>query len=460
VRAFDGQGTALAVARPSPDVWNVQGHDGTVRVTYRVSGDRVDGTYLAIDRTHAHINMPAALMWAEGFEQRPATVRIEAPSGLRWKAATQLLPTIDPQQFYAANLQYLMDSPIELSDHGVRTFVVDDPASPGGRATFRVAMHHTGSNADLESFTASVRKIVRQGRQVVGEFPAFETAHYSSIPAHYTFIADYLPHATGDAMEHRNSTVLTDNLRVREAGQELLSTVAHEFFHAWNVERIRPKSLEPFRFDRENPSGELWLGEGFTSYYEHVIMRRAGLTTLAHALDRFGGILSAIVSSGAPRIRTAEQASLQAVVFDGGRPAGPEDAFLSYYTWGAGLGLALDLSLRARSGGQITLDDYMRALWRTYGKPGIGIDGLVATPYTIDEARRLLGAVAGDATFAREFFRRFIQGHDLPDFASLLAPAGIAWNGRQLVPVERRGRPLTRGQRAFRDAWLGEIPSD
>src|SRR6185295_17068842 len=114
----------------------------------------------------------------------------------------------------------------------------------------------------------------RQEGAVFGEFPEYE-------PGYYTFLADYLPYASGDGMEHRNSTVMTANGSIRTARQDLLGTVAHEFFHGWNVERIRPRSLEPFDLERANISGELWLAEGFTEYYGSLALHRAGLASLA-----------------------------------------------------------------------------------------------------------------------------------------------------------------------------------
>ena len=100
---------------------------------------------------------------------------------------------------------------------------------------------------------------MREARAVFGELPAFE-------PGHYTFLATYAQGASGDGMEHRNSTVLTASAAIAQAERQLLGTVAHEFFHAWNVERIRPRSLEPFNFDDANVSSELWVAEGFTQY--------------------------------------------------------------------------------------------------------------------------------------------------------------------------------------------------
>jgi predicted metalloprotease with PDZ domain len=191
VRVTDGAGKAVTVTRPNLHGWDVAGHDGTVRVTYKVFGDRIDGTYLAIDTTHAHVNMPAALMWARGLDRRPATVRFVSPAGAAWRVATQLFPASEPNAFTAPNLQYLMDSPSEFSAFALRTFTVADGArSP----TFRVAVHHEGSDGDLDAYARDTEKIVRAAKQVFGEYPQFENNTY-------TFIADYLPWADGDGME-------------------------------------------------------------------------------------------------------------------------------------------------------------------------------------------------------------------------------------------------------------------
>ena len=120
VRAFDASGKELSMVRPNPHQWTVPEHQGRVRVVYRVFGNRVDGTYLGIDASHAHMNMPATLMWARGFESRPARVRLEQPAGRKWRVATQLFPTQDPLIFTAPNVHYLLDSPTEFSGFGLQ----------------------------------------------------------------------------------------------------------------------------------------------------------------------------------------------------------------------------------------------------------------------------------------------------------------------------------------------------
>ncbi len=418
VTATEADGRALTVARPNPHQWDISGHAGTVRVRYRVFGDRTDGTYLSIDPEHAHINMPAALMWARGFELRPVSVNITPPPGVTWRVATQLLPGTDPFTYTAPNLQYLMDSPTEVSGLTMRTFTVND----GGRApVFRLAVHHDGNDADVDSLVRDVEKIVREQRSVFGEFPAFDGNTY-------TFIADYLPWASGDGMEHRNSTVLTSTASIRNDRGSILDTVAHEFFHSWNVERIRPRSLEPFNFEEANMSGELWLAEGFTSYYAPLSLLRAGLTSLAEFCSEVGSAVNAVLNGPGRRFRSVEAMSQFAPFTDAATSidrSNIDNTFISYYTWGEALGLALDLTLRDRTDGRVTLDDFMRALWQKHGKPGGRAVGYVDVPYTVDDLKAALGTVAGDQAFAADFFARYVQGRDVVDYRRLLARAGL-----------------------------------
>ena len=429
VRAYDGAGNALDPVRSKMARWDVASHDGTVRFSYRVFGDRVDGTYLGIDATHAHLNMPASLMWGAGLEQRPATVRFEPPQGRAWRVATQLYPSDDARTFRAPNLQYLLDSPAEFSEFAERTFSVADPADADHVPTFRVALHHEGSDAELDRYALDVERIVREMVTVFGEFPPFETGRY-------TFIADYLPTASGDAMEHRNSTVLSSQGPLRTQHRRLLGSVSHEFFHVWNVERIRPRSLEVFDFEDVNPSGELWLAEGFTNYYGALILQRAGLATLSDTLARFASAIDTVRLGPGRRFRSAVDMSRLAPFTDAASAIDRTNwgnVFISYYTWGETLGLGLDLALRARAGGlaeAVTLDDYMRLLWQRFGQPGGATPGMVDRPYTQADTRAALAEVTGDQAFADDFFDRYVEGHDVLDYAPLFERAGVVLQAR------------------------------
>ena len=450
VRITDGSGMVLPVTRPNPHQWNVTGHAGAVRVTYRIFGDRVDGTYLAIDSTHAHINMPSALIWARGLEERPVTIRFDAPAGTDWRVGAQLVPGADPWTYTAPNLQYLMDSPTEFSAFSLRTFTLADaPGSP----LVRLAVHHTGTDAELDAFAADLERMVRETQRVYGEYPAFDGNTY-------TFIADYLPWASGDGMEHRNSTILTSASSLRSNRSGLLDTAAHEFFHAWNVERIRPRSLEPFDFERANMSGELWLAEGFTSYYGPLVLRRAGLSEPGDFTDELASLISRVQMSPGRGLRSPVEMSRLAPFVDAAASidrTSASNTFMSYYVWGAAIALGLDLTLRDRTDGTVTLDQYMQALWQTHGTPGGRAPGYVDHPYTMADLKETLASVSGDARFADEFFARFIQGRDVVNYERLLARAGftlrLAAPGRafagQLRLQDGQGRPRVAGAVPF-----------
>ena len=429
VHAFGGDGRELPATRPDPYGWNVAGHGGSVTVKYKVYGDRVDGTYLAVDTTHAHINMPAAIMWAHGLDDRPATLTFEQPAGAQWQVATQLHPGSSPLEFTAPNLQYLMDSPSEFGPVSVRQFTV-------GQRTFRFSLHHTGTAAELDGFVKDLEKIVRQEGAIYGEYPDYE-------PGHYTFLADYLPYANSDGMEHRNSTVITAAGSIAASRESLLDTVAHEFFHCWNVERIRPRGIEPFDFDRANLSGELWLAEGFTQYYGSLAMQRTQLVDIASSARTFGGLIETVTQDAGRFVRSAEDMSRMAPFIDGGRAIDRTNwstTVISYYPYGGAIALALDLTLRDRTDGRLSLDDFMQAMWKKYGRPGGSREGYVDHPYTLNDAEETLASVSGDRAFAHEFFSRYIQGHDVADYARLLARAGFTLRKRS------PGR-----------AWLGDL---
>lgn len=424
-----GKGQALTATRPDLHQWDIANHDGTVVITYKVFGDRTDGTYLGIDDMHAHINIPAALMFARGWFERPARVTFKQPPGKKWKVATQLFPTSDPLVFTAPNIHYLMDSTTDFSNFMLREFTVDDGQKRAGPPpTFRVALTHDGTEAEADAFAKDVERIVRETLPIFGEFPRFE-------PNTYTFLSTYLPWANGDGMEHRNSTSLTSSGALRNPQQRagILGTVAHEFFHAWNMERLRSAGIEPFDFEQADMSDDLWLGEGFTNYFDSLIQHRAGFTTLDGFAAEIAGVINTVQLSPGRMFRSAVDMSRLAPFVDAAvsidRTAWP-NLFISYYTYGQAIGLGLDLSLRDRSNGTITGDAFMNALWAQFGRPGQKEPGKVSAPYTIDGLKESLAKLSGDRNFANDFFAKYVEGREVVDYARLLDRAGFVMRRR------------------------------
>jgi len=426
--ATDASGKLLALNRPDPYSWEVTpGADGTVQFNYTVYGDRSDGTFAGIDQQHAHLNMPAVFCYAQGMESRPAEVKFELPPN--WKVATQLKAGgADKATFTAPNLQYFMDSPTVLgSSQFLHTW------QDGGR-TFEMATYYTGTAGEVDAFVKKTQKVVREAAGVYGgEYPQFDFGRY-------TFLADYLPQATGDGMEHRNSTSLTSSQPLREEGAlHNLGTVSHEFFHAYNTERIRAQGLEPFDFQRANMSDALWFGEGFTQYYGELVLRRAGFYDDEQFFERVSSWVNARLNSPGARYASPIEMSRQAAFTDAAvslDPTNRNNTYLSYYVQGAGLALCLDLQLRQRY--HTSLDKYMQAMWQEFGKPQTPTLA-PAKAYTVKDLQRVLGTVAKDTAFAGSFFRRYIYGHEAPRFAENLGTMGLA-----VVPVKALAAALPR----------------
>jgi len=218
-------------------------------------------------------------------------------------------------------------------------------------------------------------------------------------------------------MEHRNSTILTSRNPLSTGARANLGTLSHEFFHSWNVERIRPQTLEPFDLEEANMSGELWFAEGFTSYYGPLFIRRAGIGSDGDYADNISRVLDTVINAPGRRFFSPVEMSMQAPFVDAAvsiDPQNSDNTFISYYDWGSAIGLGLDLTLRTRF--STTLDDYMRAVWFAHGQ--------TERPYTQANLERVLGETTGDQAFAADFFRRYVEGREVMDYTALLANGG------------------------------------
>jgi predicted metalloprotease with PDZ domain len=409
VKAFNENGSELPVIQIEGDVYRVDKHNGTVKISYTVFGNWVDGTYLAIDEIHAHLNMPAAFMWVPVLSGRPIQIKFNDLNKYGWKVATQLKPTVLADTFTAPDLNYFMDSPVELSDHHL--FSWTDRNTDNTEQLIRVSSHSVDNKEVVFGYAKMVERMVKESKAVFGELPRFD--HGS-----YTFLQDVSKDNAGDGMEHRNSTVITDpQNKIAGNEEDLLGTFSHEFFHAWNVERIRPKTLEPFNFSHANMSSELWFAEGFTQYYGNLILKRAGFLSDKQYQGVLSDILNGVLNSPGASSFSAPQMSRRAVFVDAGVSVDRNNyanTFTSYYTYGAFIALGLDLRLRSEF--KRTLDDFMQAVWKKHGKTEI--------PYSIQDLQNVLGVLTNTG-FAEDFFSRYVLGTEKNDYAKLLANAGL-----------------------------------
>ncbi|THD69538.1 M61 family peptidase [Robertkochia marina] len=406
LHAFNAEGEELKLIRKDPYSWELKGHNGTVALHYTLFANRADGTYSDVSESHAHLNIPATLIYAPALADREQVLNFNLREDLKWKVATQLVKE-DEDTYTAPNLYYLMDSPVEISDHEVRSFKIDGPQ---GEQTIEFALHHRGGSMIFDEFFEGVKKIVTEEIAVYGKAPEFDYDRY-------TFLGCYLPWASGDGMEHRNSTIVTSSRELTSPeGMRNLSTVAHEFFHAWNVERLRPKSLEPFDFQKANMSGALWFAEGFTSYYTNLILKRTGIIDEAAYLESITPTFNYVWNSPGRQFFNPVEMSQQAPFVDAATSVDPVNrgnTFISYYSYGHMLGLSLDLSLR--NNGK-TLDGYMSLLWEKYGKE--------EKPYTLENLQTTLAEYGGKA-LAEEFFENYVYDSKMPDYNDLFSLVGI-----------------------------------
>lgn len=401
-KATDSKGNELTVKRPDPYSWIISNHDGTVNVEYILYADRGDGTYSQVDETHAHLNMPATFIYAEDYQHRPIEVNFDVREDLNWKVATQL-EEVSSTKYAAPDLYYFMDSPTEISDYDMREFELDGE-------NIRFVLHHKGSSEEFDEYFDQVKRIVKQEKAVYNELPDYDYGKY-------TFLACYLMNVSGDGMEHRNSTVLTDRESLAEGGMKgNIGTVAHEYFHSWNVERIRPDELEPFDFSQVNMSGALWFAEGFTSYYTGLILCRANITTPQEYIEGLAGTFNYVWNSPARDYFNPIEMSFQAPFVDAATSVDPvnrENTFISYYSYGSVLGLALDLSLREQD---LSLDELMKKMWEKYGKTEVA--------YTVQDIEETLAEYAGE-DFAGTFFGNYIYQSEMPGYKKLFANVGV-----------------------------------
>jgi len=423
-KAEDGEGQSLSFLKTDISEWAIWGHNGKVVFTYTLFGNYGDGTYVGIDNKKLHMNMPGAFMYPVGYDKRPLELHVDLTDHPDWTVATQLQKVSD-DTYSSPDYYYFYDSPTVVGKIDYRSWKV---SSGNNEYTIRIAMMHEGTNEELDHYTEWVKKLVNEEEKVYGSFPGYDYGEY-------TFLAMYNPWVYGDGMEHRNSTMCVSQGNLADNADRLIGTIAHEYFHSWNVERIRPGTLEPFNFDKANMSGELWFAEGFTNYYGPLLLTRAGITDTTSYINGVARTLNAVMNGPGRNYRGPVEMSRNAPFVDAARAVDEtnfENTFISYYTYGSAIGSVLDQTIRLKYPGK-TLDDVMKFMWENYGLPEV--------PYTNSDIENALASVTGDQQFANDFFARYIFGHDFPDIKPLFDAVGITM---RLAHPETAGFPRLR----------------
>jgi len=436
--ATDATGQKLAWTNTDKQTWRVDATaaGGTVRVRYKVFGNDLNGSFSQIDSTHANLNGASIYMYVTGHKPDPVTLTIEAPNG--WKVYSGFSLSPDERSFRGPNYDRLIDTPIEISPE-----CQAEQFTEGGK-TIRVVVHDYEPEEDSDSPgqasksaspapSPKLTELVNGVKRIVASEMAMMPA--PDFP-HYTFLFHFAPDLSngGDGMEHLNSTQiivrgsLDDDAGIEEAEE----SAAHEFFHLWNVKRLRPAALGPFDYTREDYTRSLWLAEGATSYYAYVNLLRSGLWDQRQFLTHLADEVRTLELEPGHALMSAESSSFHAWFYDRS-PQMQETNFanttISYYNKGAVLAMLLDLEIRGRTQGEKSLDDVMRRMYEQFYAAPARSAAPPASYYAAgrgyeekDILATLNSAAGGDWN---PFFERYVEGTAPLPYAESLAQAGL-----------------------------------
>ena len=414
----DSSGRKLQWEKTNKDTWRVVTAGAREwRASYRVYANELSVRTNELNSEHASWNNAALLMYLEGYLNAPSTLHVQAPQP--WKIATGL-PPAGKNTFRAENFDVLYDSPVEVSNFKTISFTVKN-------VPHRIVIDGEG-NYDAEIVKRDVQKIVATSVDLMGgEIPYRD----------YTFIL-HLRSNTGGGLEHLNSTALgypRFGFRPDTRYRGFLGLVSHEFFHLWNVKRIRPDALGPFDYTKENYTKLLWVAEGITSYYGELILRRAGLVSEKDYLTGIARAFQDFQRVPGRHVMSAEEASFESWIKYYRQDENSINSQVDYYDKGAILGLLLDLEIRKLSHNAKSLDDVMRALYTDFFKQGRN--------YTPADFQRISEQMAGGTL--EDFFARFVRGRDELDYNRALAAAGVRLDSSEAAA----------GTKATEKAYLG-----
>lgn len=405
VTATDEKGNRLEVQKSDKNTWNIKkGKAKTVMVKYDVYAFELTVRTSFLDLTHGFVSGSGVFMYVEGEKELSGEVTVVPYKD--FSVITTALPTAKEsiaadgkRTFRFNNYDHLVDCPIEIGNQEEFDF---DAAG----VKHHVAIYGSG-NYNVNELKRDMAKVVQAATGVFGQNPNKE----------YTFIIHNVVDGQG-GLEHTNSTVLSVN-RWTYAGDDykgFLKLVAHEYFHLWNVKRIRPIELGPFDYDHENYTTLLWVMEGFTSYYEKLILMRAGFYTEEQFVSSMFSSLNYVEGSVGSRVQPVSHASFDAWIKAYRPNENSSNTTMSYYSRGSVIAMLLDAMIIKESNGSQSLDHFMRHIYDVYF---VGKKRGFSDSEFKEELEDFIGVSLDD------FYADFIDGTEIPDYNKYMSPLGI-----------------------------------
>jgi predicted metalloprotease with PDZ domain len=392
----------LPITKVSKNTWRVSFQPGTktVQVNYRVYAFELSVRTSFLDDVHGYINPASVLLYVDKFAKQPQELSIVPHQD--FKKVSTALKNVGGFNYIAKDLDELIDSPIEIGNQQVWNFKVNN--IPHQIAFFGQA------KVDSLKFIADVTKMAQTAQNIVGQHPC----------DHYVFIIHNIQRGTG-GLEHLYSTTCSVSRTAYETPrgyQGVLSLLAHEYFHLWNVKRIRPMALGPFDYENENYTHNLWFSEGITDYMADVITHRMGVVPTDAYVQNLGIEIANVENTPGSHIESAASSSWDAWIKYYRPNENSKNSSISYYEKGSILGGILNMWIIEKSKGTKSIDDVFRLLYQSYYlKQGRG--------FTDVELENAFSTVAG--TSASTYFKDHIYGIKTPDYAGTFAKFGYNW---------------------------------
>jgi predicted metalloprotease with PDZ domain len=408
-KALDVKGGPLTWQKINKNTWRIAGEDlREFVVRYNVYANELTVRTNELNDSHAFWNNAALLMYPDGHLNVSSELTVKPFA--KWKVATGL-PAVAgrPNTFKAENFDILYDSPFEVSNFYETTFMVRG-------VPHRIVVSGEG-NYDLKQIAADTAKIAEEGAKIFGGLPMED----------YLFIVNL---RGGGGLEHLNSTALQFNrfgFKPQSQYKRFLSLVAHEYFHLWNVKRIRPDALGPFDYENENYTKLLWVAEGITAYYESLLLQRAGFISDKEFLSAKAESISDLQNRPGRFETSIEEASMDAWIKYYRPDENSINNQISYYDKGEIVGMMLDTEIRTRSAGKSSLDDVLKYLYDEFFKKGRNY-----TPADFQKAAERAAGVS-----LEDFFSKYVRGEAEIDYNAIVAGIGL-----QLTRTEpNKGKP-------------------